>query len=39
VAGMPDAADKEVYYHQLWDAAMNTTMAMVVPSVIITVSA
>lgn len=28
VAGMPDAADKEVYYHQLWDAAMNTTMAM-----------
>lgn len=28
VVGMPDAADKEAYYHQIWDTAIKTTMDM-----------
>lgn len=28
VVGIPDAASKEDYYHQVWDAAIKTTMAM-----------
>ncbi len=28
VAGAPEADEKETYYHQIWDAALITTMAM-----------